>query len=148
MLEIERDSFQFPWTGENFLCCLRQRNCIGMVATHEQQVVGFMIYELHPLKLHILNFAVATAMRREGVGSAMVARLIHKLPQRRRKGITLEVRETNDAAQRFFGSQGFRATGILRGHYEDTDEDAYAMAYRLDGWPANHLTKTKGVATS
>ena len=32
VLAIERASFQFPWTEEEFLCCLRQRNCIGTVA--------------------------------------------------------------------------------------------------------------------
>ena len=32
VLDIERLSFEFAWTEEDFLCCLRQRNCIGMVA--------------------------------------------------------------------------------------------------------------------
>jgi ribosomal-protein-alanine N-acetyltransferase len=35
VLEIERQSFEFSWTEEDFLCCLRQRNCIG---TREQAV--------------------------------------------------------------------------------------------------------------
>ena len=47
VLQIESQAFEFPWTEEDFIRCLRQRNCIGMVAEHEDQVVGFMIYELH-----------------------------------------------------------------------------------------------------
>ena len=50
--------FEFPWSEEDFIRCLRQRNCIGMVAEHSERVVGFMIYELHKNRLHVLNFAV------------------------------------------------------------------------------------------
>ena len=39
------------WCEEEFLRVLRQRNCIGMVAEVGEQVVGFMIYELHKNKL-------------------------------------------------------------------------------------------------
>ena len=60
VLKIEHESFEFNWTEEDFLACLRQRNCIGMVAEHDNRVVGFMIYELHKTRLHILNFAVAS----------------------------------------------------------------------------------------
>lgn len=131
VLAIEQASFEFPWTEEDFLCCLRQRNCIGMVAERDQRVVGFMIYELHKSKLHILNFAVAEDDRRAGIGQQMVAKLIDKLSQQRRKEIVLEVRETNMSAQLFFKSQGFRAVCVLRTHYDDTAEDAYIMRYRL-----------------
>lgn len=131
VLEIERSSFEFPWTEEDFLCCLRQRNCIGMVAEHEGQIVGFMVYELHKSKLRILNFAVAKSARRRHVGTQMVQRLIDKLSQQRRQEIILEVRETNLAAQLFFRNQSFRAVCVLRNHYDDTTEDAYYMQYRL-----------------
>jgi len=54
-----------------------------------------------------------------------------KLSQQRRKEIILEVRETNLMAQKFFRSQGFRAVCVLRDHYDDTQDDAYQMVYRL-----------------
>jgi len=132
VLQIERESFEYHWTEEDFLCCLRQRNCIGMVAEHEGRVVGFMIYELYKARLHVLNFAVAASMRRCGVGTQMVEKLVHKLCQQRRKQITLEVRETNLAAQLFYQRQGFRAVCVLRDHYKDTSEDAYLMQFLID----------------
>src|SRR5688500_11228918 len=76
VLAIESGSFEFPWSEEDFVRCLRQRNCIGMVAEHNERVVGFMIYELHKNRLHILNFAVNEQLRRRGVGSQMVKKLI------------------------------------------------------------------------
>ncbi len=32
VLQTEQESFDYSWTEEDFLRCLRQRNCIGMVA--------------------------------------------------------------------------------------------------------------------
>ena len=131
VLQTEQDSFEYSWTEEDFLRCLRQRNCIGMVAEQGEKVVGFMIYELHKAKLHILNFAVHPHSRRAGVGAQMVAKLISKLSSHRRTRITLEVRETNLAAQLFFKAQEFKAVRVLRSFYEDSGEDAFLMQYRL-----------------
>jgi len=128
--EIEQESFEFPWSEDDFIRCLRQRNCIGMVAEHDERVVGFMIYELNKTRIHVLNFAVLRECRRRGVGSQMIAKLIAKLSSQRRTRITLEVRETNLPAQLFFRSSGFRAVSVLRQFYEDTPEDAYLMQYR------------------
>jgi ribosomal-protein-alanine N-acetyltransferase len=129
-LEIENQSFEFPWSEDDFVRCLRQRNCIGMVAEHDDQIVGFMIYELHKTRLHVLNFSVARQYRRLGVGTQMLQKLVAKLSHQRRSRILLEVRETNLAAQLFFRKCGFRAISVLRDFYEDTTEDAYLMQYR------------------
>ncbi|MEX0936341.1 MAG: ribosomal protein S18-alanine N-acetyltransferase [Pirellulales bacterium] len=132
VLDIEQESFEFPWTEEDFIRCLRQRNCIGMVAEYDDRVVGFMIYELHKSRLHILNFAVADAFRHRGVGGQMNHKLVSKLSTGRRAKVTLEVRETNLAAQLFFRQCGYRAVTVLREYYDDTPEDAYLMQYLHD----------------
>ena len=150
VLAIEAESFEFPWLEEDFIRCLRQRNCIGMVAEHDDRVVGFMIYELNKTRIHILNFATAADYRRQGVGSQMVAKLIGKLSAQRRTRIALEVRETNLAAQLFFRTAGFRAVSVLRDFYEDTPEDAYAMQYRFRAaepvvfQPTNRIARLAG----
>lgn len=130
VIEIEQQSFEFPWSEDEFIRCLRQRNCIGMVAEQENNVCGFMIYELHKNRLHLLNFAVAENVRRKGIGSAMIDKLASKLSSDRRNRIMLEVRETNLDAQIFFRERGFRAISVLRSFYEDSPEDAYLMQYR------------------
>lgn len=139
VLQTEQASFEFPWTEEDFLRCLRQRNCIGMVAEQSEKVVGFMIYELHKTKLHILNFAVHPAHRHQGLGGQMVSKLISKLSSHRRTRITLEVRETNLTAQLFFRAQDFRAVRVLRAYYEDSGEDAFLMQYQLADAPCEEM---------
>ena len=150
VLEIENFAFEFPWTEEDFIRCLRQRNCIGMVAEHDERVVGFMIYELHKNRLHVLNFAVHPDFRRRHVGQAMLNKLIGKLSHQRRNRILLEVRETNLSAQLFFRNCGFRAVTVLRDYYDDTTEDAYLMQYRYQpsevevAEPTNRISKLAG----
>ena len=134
VLAIEADSFEFPWLEEDFIRCLRQRNCIGMVAEHEDRVVGFMFYELNKTRFQVLNFATASDFLRRGIGIQMVSKLVGKLSAQRRTRITLEVRETNLPAQLFFRSVGFRVVSILR-EYEETGEDAYLMRYRFQQEP-------------
>ena len=131
VLQAEQQCFSQSWTEEDFLRCLRQRNCIGMVAEAGDKVIGFMIYELHKNKLHILNFAVHPDYQRSGVGLQMAVKLIGKLSSHRRTRITLEVRETNLSGQVFFRNQGFKAIRVLRSFYDDSNEDAYLMQYKL-----------------
>ena len=43
VLAAELASFEYAWTEDDFLRCLRQRNCIGMVAETDDRVIGFMM---------------------------------------------------------------------------------------------------------
>ena len=131
VLIIERASFPDPWTEEDFLHCLRQRYCIGMVAERDGLIVGYMIYTLHDKRLELLNLAVLPDCRRQGVGRAMVDKLIDKLNQQRRRRISLKVIESNLPGQLFFRAMGFRARKVVHGWYDTTDEDAYLMDYRI-----------------
>ena len=131
VLGAERASFEFAWTEDDFLQCLRQRNCIGMVAENHERVIGFMIYELHKTRLHVLNFAVAPSARRTGIGAQMASKLIGKLSSHRRSKITLAVRERNLDAQLFFRALDFKAVRVMRNYYEDSGEDAFLMEYRV-----------------
>ena len=130
VLAIEAAGFEFPWSEANFIDCLRQRNCIGMVAEREDRVVGFLVYELHTAKVHFLNLAVAADCRRRGVGTQLVGHVTGRLSRRR---MVCEVRETNMPALLFFRSLGFRAVSVLRGYYEETEDDAYCMVREHGG---------------
>lgn len=133
VLDIENHSFWLPWSEDDFIRHLRQRNCIGMIAEHHADIVGFMVYELHRSHLYLTNFAVHERYRRRGIGNAMIHKLKNKLSFQRRRIMSVHVRETNVDAQLFFRSCGLRATEVVRGFYEsdETDEDAYLMQLRL-----------------
>jgi ribosomal-protein-alanine N-acetyltransferase len=131
VMRIENECFRdFPWSEQDWLTCLANRNCIGMVAEVEECVVGVMVYDLLPKGLHLLNFAVRPDCQRIGIGTALVNKLKSKLSQDRRTRLSLHIRESNLPAQLFFRAQGFRAVSVVKDHYEDTPEDAYLFQYR------------------
>jgi [ribosomal protein S18]-alanine N-acetyltransferase len=133
ILTIERNSFQYPWFEEDFIRAFRQRNCIGMVAEHGERIVGFMVYELHSTRLHVLNFAVHPEWRYRSIGRQMFNKLVGKLSTQKRTRITMEIRETNLDALEFFKACGCLATAVLRNFFEDsTDEDAIVMEWHLE----------------
>jgi ribosomal-protein-alanine N-acetyltransferase len=95
VMRIERDSFAFPWTEDDFLKHLRQRHCIGMVAespsgitgTNDYGIAGFFLYELIAKRMQLLNIAVAPEFIRRGVGSQMMHKLKTKLGTHKRDRI-------------------------------------------------------------
>jgi len=129
VLATEQESFPAPWDEPQFIYFLRKRDCIGMVAEQADRVVGFMLYQFHPKRLHLLNFAVSPDFRRQGVGAAMITKLASKLSSDKRNSITLEVCEANLDGQLFFKSQGLRAVCVFRDFY-DNGTDAYRMRLR------------------
>ncbi len=147
VMAIEQACFEFPWDEKDFETCLRQRNCIGMVAEHEGRVVGFMIYEIPKNRIHLLNIATAPEFQHQGVARQMVQKLIGKLASQRRTKISLEVRETNLPALVFFRALGFLAVQTLKNHYHETNDDAYVLQYRLEDTeflPVNRIGKIAG----
>lgn len=131
VIVIEDKCFEFPWIEMDFIRRLRQRNCIGMVASYDSRIIGYIVYELHKDHLHVLNMAVSPEFHRRQVGTGIINNLIGKLSHTRRTKITLDVRETNLAAQLFFRATGFMATSVIRDFYDETPEDAYQMEWRL-----------------
>ena len=129
VLQIEQQSFTFPWDEDHFVWCLRHPRRIGVVANCGGEPIGFVIYRFQKNRLCVLNLAVCPAWRRRGVGSQMMQRLVRKLPEFRIARITAKVRESNLSAQKFFQRQGFLAIRVLRNFYEDSGEDAFLMEY-------------------
>ena len=130
VLAIEMESFAAPWSEADFVDCLRHPQCVCMVAEHEGRVIGFAVYELSDTGIRILNLAVTRSCRRQGIASHIVHKLANKFLSRRRRSISLLVRETNLPGQLFFRAQGFRAVSTLRQFYGRGLEDAYLMRYR------------------
>lgn len=128
-------SNNYAWSEDEFLRVLRQRNAIGMVAEWEEKIVGFMIYELHKFKLHVLHFCIHPDYRRRGIGLAMSQKLVSKLSSHRRVQITANVRERDLSVQMFLRSQGFKASLVVRSFFEDSGEDAFRMEYSLADEP-------------
>lgn len=131
LLALERASFEFPWTRDEFEYCVRTRNFGGLVVERDGEPAGYLCFETRNRSIRLLSVAVAEAERRRGVGTLLVQALIERLDARRSK-IVCVVRERNLAAQLFLRGLGFRAVWVARDYYFKTNEDAYRMTYRAD----------------
>ena len=133
ILQIERESYACPWDEDRFNECLGRRNCIAVVAERGEDLVGYMIYELHKTKLQMLRLAVHPDFRCLGVGTRMVDRLKNKLSRDRRPHVLAHVDERNVQAQLFLRGMGFKAIQIVRPSWDqESNGDAYVMQYAIE----------------
>src|SRR5207245_6054253 len=76
---------------------------------------------------HVMNLVVAPEHRRRGIATRLLAALFGQTDGDDRRGFTLEVRVSNEAAIELYESMGFRSQGVRRGYYTDNREDALIM---------------------
>ncbi|MEK7664148.1 MAG: GNAT family N-acetyltransferase [Patescibacteria group bacterium] len=105
VLAIEQASFQEPWTEEEFLYYMRQRNTIGMVADLSEKVVALFTYELHEKHICLINLAVHPNYRNQGIGRQCMARLQSKISPERRTKIVALVPKSHEKLRSFFEKQ-------------------------------------------
>jgi ribosomal-protein-alanine N-acetyltransferase len=134
VLAIEAASHEHPMDEDAMLRLLRDRHTIGMVAERGDEILGFMIYELHKYRIDVIRLAVAPAHRRRGVGAAMVAKLMGKLSAHRRRRLVLRVPDSALPAHLFLKACRFRATSVERDAYED-GQSAYVFVRSVAGEP-------------
>ncbi|MCM3633816.1 ribosomal protein S18-alanine N-acetyltransferase [Paenibacillus camelliae] len=128
IMSIEQDSFTTPWTEEAFINELTNNMFAQyMVMEYQGKVIGYGGMWIIVDEAHITNIAILTPYRGQGLGK----RLMHELQKTARflgaVRMTLEVRASNEIAQRLYRRYGFEAAGIRPGYYSDNQEDAVIM---------------------
>jgi ribosomal-protein-alanine N-acetyltransferase len=126
---IERSSYPTPWSRSMFAGELAKPSsiCLGAVDAETKQLVAYLIISRYVDAWHVMNLAVARSHRRRGIATRLMERLFELTSGDGRRGYTLEVRVSNEAAIKLYEHLGFRARGIRRGYYTDNREDALIM---------------------
>ena len=136
VLSIDKLCFEYNWSEEDFIKCISQKHCTGVVIEEdrghdETAVIGFMIYERYDTYINLVVVAVTPSHQKMGIGKKLIEeRLFGKLFFEKINRITFNIRESNLDAQLFFKSLGFIATDVLKDFYDLNKEDAYSMEYR------------------
>lgn len=124
---IEHECFVIPWTKASIEKELENKLAVYIVATIDDNVVGYAGMWHIVNEGHITNIAVSKDYRQRGIGDALVKGLVDIANQREMIGLTLEVRPSNEAAMKLYKNNGFKLEGIRKEYYEDNKEDAYIM---------------------
>ncbi len=127
--EIERSSYPTPWSRSMFAGELAKPSsiCLGAIDVEANRLVGYLIISRYVDAWHVMNIAVAKDYRRRRIATRLIERLFEVTSGDGRRGYTLEVRVSNEAAIRLYESLGFKARGVRRGYYTDNREDALIM---------------------
>lgn len=127
--EIAKDSFKDPYPLR-LLKQIYNTDPEGfLTAEKNRKIVGYIISMVRWENTgHILAVAVDENYRREGVGTALIMKSIKRLRKNGADHVKLEVRVSNEAAQKFYGEIGFEPRKVVPEYYSD-GEDAVTMRY-------------------
>lgn len=131
VVEIEKKSYQFPWSDDIFRDCFRARyDC--WVCEEQDHIVGYIIVSIAVGEAHILNICVDPAEQGQGIGRKMLESLLEMI-KGRAETVFLEVRPSNTVAIALYESMGFNEIGIRKGYYPASNgrEDAIMLALEV-----------------
>ena len=127
LAQLERECFSDPWSEKALTEELRNPNAVFRVALIDGEVAGY-VGMLHVLdEGDICNVAVFDGFRRKGVASALIQHLVDYGVENQLSFITLEVRESNIGAQKFYETMGFETIGVRKNFYDNPKEHAILM---------------------
>ncbi|MBN1770063.1 MAG: ribosomal protein S18-alanine N-acetyltransferase [Deltaproteobacteria bacterium] len=133
ILAIERVSFATPWTEKMFAEELKNEwsNVWVTEVGEPRRIVAFTVFWVAYDEIHVLNVAVAPEERRRGHGRLILRSIVAFGEHRRMSHVVLEVRPSNEGAQRLYQSLDFRPVGVRPRYYQDNGEDAILMVRML-----------------
>ncbi|MCG0240037.1 MAG: ribosomal protein S18-alanine N-acetyltransferase [Firmicutes bacterium] len=128
VVAVERLCFLTPWSRQAFVRELTENpHARYLVARAGGTVVGYAGMWLVLDEAHVTNVAVHPDWRRQGLGERLMRGLMDWARAEGATRMTLEVRVSNQPAQELYRKLGFQPSGIRRGYYTDTGEDALIM---------------------
>ena len=133
IVQIEKASYATPWSAETFMSLFERRGVTFLVAENEADVVGYAVSWAVADEAELGNLAVSPDFRRQGVGAALLDRMIDELARAGVRSLFLEVRWSNTAAFRLYGSRGFRQIALRKRYYERPREHARVLRLELPG---------------
>jgi len=135
ILHIEEACFSAPWTrkmleaeltGNRFAHFLLAKQ-IDVSGTDSTAVVGYLCYWIVFEEVRLMNLAVLSSVRRQGLARTLVIRALQTGVDQGAVRAVLEVRASNMAAQSLYQGFGFRRIATRPSYYTNPNEDAVLM---------------------
>lgn len=129
VLVIEQQAYPYPWSSGNFRDAMAS-GYPGLKLLDQGVMVGYLVWMRVLNEAHLLNFTIAPARQRRGLGQHLLTLWVERLRQEGLEQVLLEVRPSNDPAIRLYQRNGFVQTGRRRDYYPQGPsgrEDAILM---------------------
>ena len=130
ILDIENEAFTCPWSEKSFEEAFASPNITVFAAvdeTNENDLAGFACLMWYGDEGEILNIAVRTSARKNGIGQLLMDAMLTEGAADGVRDFYLEVRESNAAARHLYDKNGFEILGIRKRYYSKPVENAVIM---------------------
>ncbi len=122
---LEQVVYDNPWSVRVFYDELALGNRHYLVAEDPTGIIGYGGLLVVEADAHITTLAVDPTTRRQHLGTRLMLALVDVAVHLGVSHITLEVRMSNEGAQRLYERFGFNPVGLRKNYYRD--EDALVM---------------------
>ncbi len=116
---IEQDSFPSPWRREFYAMEVVAESRYNIVAKENGVLIGYLFGMWIFDEFHVNKIAVEDGHRRRGIAHALMKRCFDFAAQHDISTISLEVRQSNRAAQEFYRFLEFETSYIRKRYYPD-----------------------------
>jgi ribosomal-protein-alanine N-acetyltransferase len=130
--DIERRSYEFPWSHGVFRdCLLAGYHCV--VLERGGRVAGYGILSVAAGEAHILNLCIDPNYRAHGYGERLLDQILVQARSANVREIFLEVRPSNRTALALYRKKGFHQVANRPAYYQAQEgrEDAAVLAKKL-----------------
>lgn len=130
ILDIENEAFTCPWSEKSFEEAFASPNITVFAAVDETDgntLAGFACLMWYGDEGEILNIAVRTSARKNGIGQRLMDAMLTEGAADGVHDFYLEVRESNAAARHLYDKNGFEILGIRKRYYSKPVENAVIM---------------------
>ncbi len=128
VLRIEGLSFTTSWPPNAFANEIRDNKLAHYyVGRVDGEIVAYGGIWVILEDSHVTTIAVHPDCRGRKLGEEMLLRLLDEAIAQGASWITLEVRESNESAQKLYRKYGFTTVSTRRGYYSDNGENALVM---------------------
>lgn len=131
VMAIEKAAFASPWTLATFAGLLGRDNTALWVAEAAGGVVGYAAVWMVADQAELGDIAVADGWRCRGIGTRLLETVLEAMARAGIRDLFLEVRVSNESAQRLYGRHGFEEVGRRTGYYTRPKEDALVLRRRV-----------------
>jgi ribosomal-protein-alanine N-acetyltransferase len=130
--EIHAESFPADqaWGSSAISLMLGLPGHFGLLATKQDQPLGFALGRVQAGEAEILTIAVRPWVQGQGIGRALLSALLAEAANREAMDLFLEVAEPNVAARALYAGAGAKEVGRRRRYYAD-GTDALVLRLRV-----------------
>lgn len=124
---IEKACFSDAWSEALLEDGLESRFDTYFVWSEDGEVLGYGVLRSLAGEGEIQRIAVLPEARRRGIAGKLMEAMAEKARSQGVSQVTLEVRESNEAAQNLYKAYGFCQEAVRKGYYQNPSEDAVIM---------------------